>query len=98
MLRAFSIINILAAFVGNMVNVAVAKPKNECQQNVNDFVCCILYNTWAMLRLLPMIDILAACVGYIVNVVVVTPENERQQSVNDFRYCIVDNARAQLLP
>jgi len=35
MLRLLPIINILAAVGGNMVNVAVATPKNERQQSVN---------------------------------------------------------------
>ena len=29
------IIEVLATFIGNMVNVVVATPKNECQQSVN---------------------------------------------------------------
>jgi hypothetical protein len=56
--------------------------ENEPQQSVNDFVCCILYNSRAVQRHLSIIKVLAAFIGNIVFVDTVTPQNERQQSVN----------------
>jgi hypothetical protein len=50
----------LALFIGNMVDVIVATPRNEHQQSVNDFGCCSLDNRRAVLWFLPIIDILAA--------------------------------------
>ena len=35
MLQLLLIIKVLASFIGNMVNVVVSIPKNECQQSVN---------------------------------------------------------------
>jgi len=56
--------------------------ENECQQSVNDFVCCILYNSMALLRHLTIIEVLAAFIGNIMCVDTATRQNERQQSVN----------------
>jgi len=56
--------------------------ENECQQSVNKFGCCILYNPRAVLRHVPIVELLAAYIGNIMNVDVAAPENERQQSVN----------------
>jgi len=80
--RFLPIIEVLAAVVGNMVNIAVATPENEHQLSVKAFGWCILDNPRAMLRLLPIIDILGAFVGNMVNVAVAIPKNERQQTVN----------------
>ena len=52
------------------------------QQSVNDFVCCTLYNTRAVLRHLCKIEVLAAFIGNIVYIDTVAPQNERQLSVN----------------
>jgi len=65
------IIEVFAAFMGNIVTVIITTPENErqqsinrvsteCQQSANNFGCCILYNTRAVLRHLPIINILAA--------------------------------------
>ena len=70
--------------------------ENERQQSVNDFVCCILYNSRAVLRHLSIIEVLAAFIGNIVFVDTVTPQNECQQSVNNFVCCILYNPRAVL--
>ena len=78
------IIEVLAAFKGNMVIVVAATFQNQHQQSVTDFGCCILYDPRASLRLLPIIYILAAFVGNMVNVVVTTPKNEWKQSINKF--------------
>ena len=56
--------------------------ENECQQSVNDFVCCILYNPRAVLWHLHIIEVFAACIGNIVIANTVTPRNECQPSVN----------------
>jgi hypothetical protein len=56
--------------------------ENECQQSVNDLVCCILYNSWAVLRHLLIIEVLAAFIGNIVCINTATPQNECQQSIN----------------
>jgi hypothetical protein len=55
--------------------------ENECQQSINDFVCCILYNPRAVLRHLSITEVLAAFIGNIVFVDTSTPQNERQPSV-----------------
>jgi len=55
---------------------------NERQQSVNDSVCCILYNSMAVLRHLTIIEVLAAFTGNIVFVDTATRHNERQHSVN----------------
>jgi hypothetical protein len=86
------VIEVLASFVATMVNVDVATPKNahqqsvnrtptEYQQSVNDFACCILYNSRAMHWLLHIIK-LARSNGNSVNVVFSTPKHTRQQNVN----------------
>jgi len=61
-----------------------SQPQSEIerQQSVNDFVCCILYNSMAVLRHLPIIEVLAAFTGNVVFVDTATQQNERQQSVN----------------
>jgi len=64
------IINVLAIFIDNMVNVVVATPKNDRQQSVNDHGCYILYNPRAVLWLLLIIKVLATFIGIMVNVVV----------------------------
>jgi hypothetical protein len=90
-----------------MVNCYLATPKNERQQSVNNFGCCILYNLRAMVPLLRIIEVLAASIGNMVNVVVATPNDEhqqsinrastqRQQSVNGFGYCVLYNPRAMV--
>ena len=56
--------------------------ENDCQQSINDLVCCILHNPRAVLRHLPIIEVMAAFIGNIVIVNTVTPRNERQPSVN----------------
>jgi len=56
--------------------------ENERQQSVNNFVCCILYNSMAELRHLTIIEVLAAFIGNIVCVNSATRQNKRQQSVN----------------
>jgi len=56
--------------------------ENERQQSVNDLVCCILDNPWAMLRRLLIIEVLAAFIGDIVCINTATPQTERQYSVN----------------
>jgi len=56
--------------------------ENECQQSVNDFVCCILYHSRAVLWHLFIIKVMAAFIGKIVKVDVASADNERQQSVN----------------
>jgi len=56
--------------------------ENERQQSANDFVCCILYNSRAVLRHLPIIEVLAAFIGNIVCVNTATPQAEHHQSVN----------------
>jgi len=56
--------------------------ENERQQSVNDFVCCILYNSMAVLQHLTIIEVLAAFTGNIVFVDTATRQNERQHSVN----------------
>jgi len=81
------IIEVLAALIGNMVNVIVTTSKNEYQQSVNDFECCIMYNPGAVEWLLPIIVVLPAFIGHLVNVNVPTPENERQKSIKDFQSC-----------
>ena len=48
--------------------------ENERQQNVNDFVCCILYNPMAVLWHLAIIEVLAAFIGNIVCVNATTPQ------------------------
>jgi hypothetical protein len=56
--------------------------ENECQQSVNNFVCCILYYPRAALRYVSIIDILAARIRKIVNVDVSSPDNEHQPIIN----------------
>jgi len=56
--------------------------ENDRQQSVNNFVCCILYNSMAVLRHLTIIEVLAPFIGHIVCVDTATEQNERQQSVN----------------
>jgi len=56
--------------------------ENERQQSVNDFVCCILYKSMAVLRHLTIIEVLAAFTGNIVFVDTATWQNECQQNIN----------------
>ena len=56
--------------------------ENERQQSVNNFVCCILHNSMAVLRHLTIIEVLAAFIGNIVCVDTATRQNERQLSIN----------------
>jgi len=76
------IIEVLGAAMDNMASVNFAIHKNECQQNVNrfsteyqqsvnDFGCCILYITMAVLWHLPMIKVLASIMDNMVNVDIV---------------------------
>jgi len=60
MLWLLPIIEVLAAFMGNIVNVDVASADNERQQSIKNLGCCILFNPRAMLRHLPIINILAS--------------------------------------
>ena len=45
-------------------------------------MCCMLYNSKAVLRHLLISEVLAAVMENVVNVSVATSENKRQQSVN----------------
>jgi hypothetical protein len=56
--------------------------ENERQQSVNDFVCCILYNSMAVVWHLTIIEALATFIGNIVYVDTATWQDERHQSVN----------------
>ena len=64
--------------------VTWSQPQSEYerQQSVNDLVCCILYNGWAVLQHLSIIKVLPAFIGNIVCVGTATAQNERQQTVN----------------
>jgi len=84
MLWHLPIFEVLATFIGTMVNIVVATPQNERQQSVNYFGHCILYNPMAMLQLVPIIEVLAAFIDNMVNVDVATSKNEHQQCINDF--------------
>jgi hypothetical protein len=81
MLWLLAIIEVMAAFKGNLVNVVVTTHKNKRQQRISNFGCCILYDPRAMLRLLPIMELLASFLGNIVNVNVTTRKNKHQQSV-----------------
>src|SRR5882757_9637674 len=59
-LRHLSIIDILAAFIGNIVFVATVTPQNERQQTVNAFGCCIMYIPRDLLWHMCIITVLAA--------------------------------------
>jgi hypothetical protein len=72
----------MAAFMGNMVSVDIATPQNACQQSVNDFGCCILYNPRLVRWHPPIIRVLALFRGNMVSVDAATPKNECHQSVN----------------
>jgi hypothetical protein len=66
----------LAAFMDSMVSVEDNSPKYQCQQSVNDFQCCGLYNPRAVLQQLLIIKGLdAQCMGNLVSVDIATPEN-----------------------
>ena len=56
--------------------------ESECQQSVNDLVCCMIYNARAALLHLPILGVLGAIIGNIVCIDTATPQNEHQQSVN----------------
>jgi len=73
-LRHLSIIELLSAFIGNIVFVDTVTPRNERQQSTNDFVCCILYNPRAGLRHFPILEVLAAFIGNMVYVNAATPQ------------------------
>jgi len=73
-LRRLSIIEVLAAFFGNLVHVDLAAPEIERQQSVyrvsterrpsvNNHGRCILYKLRAVLRDLPINNVLAALMG-----------------------------------
>jgi len=85
-LRHLPIIEALATYIGNIVNVDVAAPENECQQSintastecqqsVNDLGCCILCIPRAVLWHLSMIEVLATVLGNMVRVDISTPKN-----------------------
>ena len=93
MLWLLSIIKVLAAYIGNMVNLDIATPDNqhqpsvntastECQQIVNDFGCCNLCNARAVLWHLPIIEVFATFRENMVRVDLATPKNERHQSIS----------------
>ena len=79
-----SIIEVLAAIIGDMVNVNVASPDNdpsqsvntastEYQQSINNLGYCTLYNPRAVLQHLPIINVLAAFMGQIEGDMVTAP-------------------------
>ena len=59
-LRHLSKIEVLAAFIGDIVFVDTVTPQNERQQSVNPFGCCIIYIPRALLRHMSIINVLAA--------------------------------------
>lgn len=68
MLQHLPTIEVLSIFMVTMLSVDVATHKNEHQQSVNDYWCCVWYHPLAVLRHLSTIEVLDTVIGNIVSV------------------------------